>query len=95
MSYWPEVPTFSEQGYASFDPELWYGLLAPAATPAAVVDKISSDMAWVLGLPETKASLNKFGMESAYLTPEAFTRFVHGEIDRKKKMLGSAGIKGE
>jgi len=95
MSYWPEVPTFSEQGYPAFDPELWYGLLAPAATPAAVIDKISSDLAWALALPETKASLNKFGMEAAYLSPEAFTRFVQGEVDRKKKMIEGAGIKGD
>lgn len=95
MSYWPEVPTFSEQGFASFDPELWYGLLAPAATPAAVIDKISADMAWALGLPDTRASLNKFGMESAYLSSGEFTRFVQVEIDRKKKLVEAAGIKGE
>ncbi len=95
MSYWPEVPTFSEQGFTTFDPELWYGLLAPAATPAAVIDKISSDMAWALASPDVKTSLNKFGMESAYLSPDAFTRFIHGEVDRKKKMVQSAGIKGE
>ena len=95
MSYWPTVPTFSEQGFGNFDLELWYGLLAPSATPRAVIDKISSDMAWALGLPETKASLNKFGMESAHTPPDVFSRFVHGEIERKKKLVESAGIKGE
>ncbi len=95
MSYWPEVPTFSERGFDSFDLELWYGLLVPGATPTAVTEKISADVAWALGSPDTKARLNSFGMEAAPTSADVFTRFVHAEIARKKKVVESAGIKAE
>lgn len=95
MAYWPEVPTFAEQGFDKFDLELWYGLFAPGGTPRAITDRIAADVAWALGLPETKASLNKFGMEAAPTTIDGFTRFVHGEIAQKKKVVESAGIKAE
>jgi tripartite-type tricarboxylate transporter receptor subunit TctC len=95
MSYWPEVPTFAEQGFEKFDLELWYGLLAPGATPRAITEKIAADVAWALSLPESKASLNKFGMEAAPTSVDAFTRFVHGEIAQKKKVVETVGIKAE
>lgn len=95
MSYWPEVPTFVEQGYRTFDLELWYGILAPGGTPRPIVDKIYDDVAWALGLPDVRERLNKIGMEPAPMAPDAFTRFVHGEIARKKKLVQDAGIKAE
>jgi len=95
MSYWPEVPTFAEQGFGNFDLELWYGLLAAGATPRPIVDKISADLAWALSQPDTKASLSRFGVEAAPTSAGMFTRFVHGEIERKKKLVESAGIKAE
>lgn len=95
MPYWPEVPTFAEQGFAAFDLELWYGILVPGGTPRPIVDKIHSDVAWALQLPDFRESLNKIGMEAAPLGPDAFTKFVHGEIARKKKLVQDAGIKAE
>lgn len=95
MSYWPQVPTFAEQGYPAFDLELWYGLLAPGGTPRPIVDKIYTDVAWVLGLPEIKERLLKMGMEAAPMGPDAFAKYVHGEIARKKKLVQDAGIKAE
>ena len=95
MSYWPEVPTFAEQGYPAFDLELWYGLLAPGGTPRAIVDKIYADVSWTLGLPDVKDRLLKMGMEAAPMAPDPFARYVHAEIARKKKLAQDAGIKAE
>jgi tripartite-type tricarboxylate transporter receptor subunit TctC len=95
MSYWPDVPSFAEAGFAAFDLQLWYGLLAQGGTPRPLVDKIYTDVAWVLGLPEIRSSFNKIGMEHAPMSSEAFTRFVHGEIARKKTLVKEAGIKAE
>jgi tripartite-type tricarboxylate transporter receptor subunit TctC len=95
MSYWPEVPTIAEQGFTAFDPELWYGLLAPGATPRPIVDKIYADVSWALGLPEMRESLRKLGMEPAPLAPDAFARFIREDIARKKKLVQEAGIKVE
>lgn len=95
MSYWPEVPTFAERGYPAFDLELWYGILAPGGTPRPVLDKIAADVAWSLGQPDVRDRLSKIGMEPAPMAPDAFTRFVHGELERKKKLAQDAGIKAE
>jgi len=95
MTYWPEIPTFAEQGFGAFDLELWYGILAPGGTPRPVIEKIHNDVAWVLAQPEMRESLNKIGMEPAPLGPDAFTKFVHGEIVRKKQLVQEAGIKAE
>jgi tripartite-type tricarboxylate transporter receptor subunit TctC len=95
MSYWPEVPNFAEQGYPAFDLELWYGLLAPGGTPRPVVEKIYQDVAWALALPDVRDRLSKMGMEPAPMPPDAFARYVHGEIARKKKLAQDAGIKAE
>jgi tripartite-type tricarboxylate transporter receptor subunit TctC len=95
MSYWPEVPTFAEQGYPAFDLELWYGLLAAGGTPRPIVDKIAADVAWALGQSDVRDRLHKMGMEPAPMGPDAFTRYVHGELERKKKLAQDAGIKAE
>jgi tripartite-type tricarboxylate transporter receptor subunit TctC len=95
MSYWPEVPTFAERGYPAFDLELWYGLLAPGGTPRPILDKIATDVTWALGQPDVKDRLSKLGMEPAPNGPDAFTRYVHGELERKKKLAQDAGIKAE
>ena len=95
MSYWPEVPTFAEQGYPAFDLELWYGLLAAGGTPRPIVDKIAADVAWALAQSDVRDRLNKMGMEPAPMGPDAFTSYVHGELARKKKLAQDAGIKAE
>lgn len=95
MSYWPEIPTFAERGYPAFDLELWYGLLAPGGTPPPVLDKIAADVAWALGQADVRDRLSKIGMEAAPMAPDAFTRFVHAELERKKKLVQDAGIKAQ
>ena len=95
MSYWPEVPTFAERGYPAFDLELWYGLLAPGGTPRPVLEKIAADVTWALGQADVKERLSRLGMEPAPNGPDAFTKFVHGELERKKKLAQDAGIKAE
>jgi tripartite-type tricarboxylate transporter receptor subunit TctC len=95
MSYWPEVPTFAERGYPAFDLELWYGLLAPGGTPRPVLDKIAADVTWALGQADVRERLSRMGMEAAPNGPDAFTKFVHGELERKKKLAADAGIKAE
>ena len=93
MSYWPEVPTFAENGYPAFDLELWFGLLAPAGTPRPILDKIAADVTWALGQSDVRERLTRLGLEPAPNGPDAFARFVHGDLERKKKLAHEAGIK--
>lgn len=95
MAYWPELPTVAEQGFTAFDPELWYGILAPGGTPRPIVDKIYADVSWTLGLPDVRERLHKIGMEPAPMAPDAFARFVRADLARKKKLVDDAGIKAD
>jgi len=57
----PEVPTIAEGGVAGFDYSIWYGVWAPARTPAPVVDKVARDIARVLDAPDLREWLTKRG----------------------------------
>ena len=63
----PEVPTVSESGIPGFDVDIWYGLLAPAKTPPAIVKKLSDDLARVMADPDLLSKLRERGLEPAYL----------------------------
>ncbi len=63
----PNVPTVAESGVSGFDVDIWYGLLAPAKTPPAIVKKISDDLARVMTDPDLLSKLKDRGLEPAYL----------------------------
>ena len=63
----PDLPTVAESGMPGFDADIWYGLLLPAKTPAAITAKISADLARVMNDADTHARLRARGMEPAYL----------------------------
>jgi tripartite-type tricarboxylate transporter receptor subunit TctC len=88
----PNVPTIAESGVPGFDYALWFGLWAPAATPAAVVGKISKDFTRAL---EDKATLDKattLGNEFNIMTPPVFAKFVRQQIQDLAKVVKAAGI---
>lgn len=60
----PEVPTFSEQGVKDAEVDLWYGMLAPAGTPAPVLQRLNSEITQILELPDVKEALDKQGMQA-------------------------------
>jgi tripartite-type tricarboxylate transporter receptor subunit TctC len=69
--YKPEIPTLREQGYGKEGGESWYGLLAPAGTPAPIIDKMAKAIDEALKSPETLDKLDKAGAKSTYLGPAA------------------------
>jgi tripartite-type tricarboxylate transporter receptor subunit TctC len=73
MSALPQVATFQEQGFAGLEENSWYGLFAPAGTPAAIVGAIQQDVAQVLATPEFKAKLIEYGALPGGQSPAAFT----------------------
>ena len=89
----PEVPTIAEAGVAGFDFPIWYGVWAPAGTPAAVVDKLAKDIARVLAAPDLRDSLAKHGAEPMSMTPSEFARFVLSESESAARLIKAAGIK--
>jgi tripartite-type tricarboxylate transporter receptor subunit TctC len=76
----PGVPTMAEAGLPNLEFDVWYGLFAPAKTPAAIVDKVSADLRRVLAEPEVQKQLRAQGSESAGTTPAQLGLQVQDEI---------------
>ena len=91
----PAVPTTAEAGLKGFELEAWVGIFAPAATPADVVSKLSSQIKAALELPETKTRADGAGVELRYLPPAALNALVKKDTDFWAKTIKSADIKAE
>jgi tripartite-type tricarboxylate transporter receptor subunit TctC len=89
----PEVPTIAEAGVAGFDYPIWYGIWAPASTPAEVVEKVAKDIARALGTPDLRDSLAKDGGDPMSMTQPEFARFVLSEAESAKRIVEATGIK--
>jgi tripartite-type tricarboxylate transporter receptor subunit TctC len=91
----PDVPTMVESGVAEFEITSWFGLLAPAATPAAVVGRLNAEMVKVLARDDVKSTLGAQGLNVAASSPEQFAAHIKSEIARFTKIARAAGIKAE
>jgi tripartite-type tricarboxylate transporter receptor subunit TctC len=89
----PNVPTVAESGLAGYEVETWYGVFTTGGTPAAVVNRLSSEVAQVVGQPQVREAIMKMGMEPAPSSAEEFTRVVLRDMDRWGKVVRSVGIK--
>ncbi|MES2563487.1 MAG: tripartite tricarboxylate transporter substrate binding protein [Pseudomonadota bacterium] len=89
----PEVITLAESGLAGFDVTGWYGVIAPAGTPGAIVSKIQTDIAAVLQTPDIGSKLIAEGAEPVGSTTEAFTKFLQSETQKWAQVVKTAGIK--
>ena len=78
----PDVPTVIEAGIAGFDVDIWYGLLVPAKTPAAVVRKMSEDLGRVLADPDTQARLRSRGVDPGYLNSQQMGELMRRDVAR-------------
>jgi tripartite-type tricarboxylate transporter receptor subunit TctC len=91
----PEVPTFAELGYPKVNVSLWYGLLAPAGTPRAVVEKLNRSVAHVLEMKDVTERLQAQGAEPMRGSPEAFAGFMREEMAKWAPVVKAAGVKAE
>ena len=82
----PELPTVRESGIADYDVDIWYGLLAPAKTPAAVVSKLSDDLKKVLADPDTQARLREAGVEPAFMDPQQLAELMKRDVERWRQV---------
>jgi len=88
----PDVPTLGEQGFKGFEISGWYGLVAPAGTPAAIVRRINADVLKVLASGETPQLLRTRGYDPTPSSPEDFGRFMRSEIARWTKAVKEYNI---
>ncbi len=90
----PELPTIGEtlQGYEA---STWYGVLAPARTPVAIVTALYAEIVKILGVAETRDRLMLQGFEPVGSTPQEFAAYIKSEIAKWGKVIKAAGIKAE
>ncbi len=91
----PDVTTLNEAGVAGYDATSWYGVLAPARTPRAIVDKLQAEVARAVRAPDLRDRLLAEGAIPVGNTPEQFAAFIKNELARWAKVIKSAGIKVE
>jgi tripartite-type tricarboxylate transporter receptor subunit TctC len=82
----PDVPTVSESGLPGFDVDIWYGFLAPAKTPPAILKKLSDDLARVMADPDLQSKLRERGMEPAYLDSEKTGDLMKRDVARWREV---------
>jgi len=91
----PDLPTVSESGVPGYENSTWFGLLAPAGTPAAVLNKLNAELVKTSRSPDIVERLAPDGGEPVGSTPEQFGRHLALEIARWRKVVKDAGIKVE
>ncbi len=88
----PEVPTIAEAGVAGFEVLSWYGLLAPAGTPAETVARINQDVTRVMHEADAAERIKALGAEPVKSTPAEFGAFLKNEMAKWAKVIRSAGV---
>ena len=91
----PDVPTVAEQGMAGFEVTGWFGVLAPAGTPAEVIARLNKEINAVLSDPETKNKLQGIGVEATPGSPADFGKLIASETQRYGDAIRKLGIKAE
>jgi tripartite-type tricarboxylate transporter receptor subunit TctC len=91
----PDTPTAAQAGVENFEVPIWYGILAPAATPREIIVRLNTELTKTLTLPEMKERLGAAGIEPMTSTPEQFAAFIKSETARYAKVIKDAGIKAE
>ncbi|HYH43313.1 MAG TPA: tripartite tricarboxylate transporter substrate-binding protein, partial [Burkholderiales bacterium] len=92
-SFVPDLPTVAESGVPGYDARQWWGVLAPAKVPAAIIAKLNSEINTILSADEMRSRLANEGAEPVLMTPEAFTSFLRSEIGKFRKVVKERGIK--
>ncbi len=88
----PEVPTAQEAGFPDLVVTSWYGVAAPAKTPADIVAKLNINIVQALRQPEVIAQISKFGLTAEGSSPEEFTRYVKAEYERWGIVIDKVGM---
>lgn len=91
----PELPTMQEAGLLGYQAGEWNGVLAPAATPKHLVNRLNEEISKTLALPEVRANLLKQGIEPVGGTPEQFAAHLRAEIAKFARVVKDAGIRIE
>ena len=90
-----ELPTLAESGFPDFEAISWFGLLAPAGTPAAVVDKVHADIVQIAVQADVRERIAQLGLEASLNSPEEFAVVIRSDTAKWAKVIRAANIKPE
>lgn len=91
----PSVPTFAEAGFPNLQVDVWYGLLAPAGTPAEITARLNAEVNAMLALPEVRELLGRQGLNPVGGAPARLADTIRMELQRWPRVVASAGIKAD
>ncbi len=89
----PELPTIDESGLPGYEAANWWGILLPARTPQAIVDRLDKEVAQILELPDIRKRFANDGAEPDYMSQATFGKFVAAETGKWSRVVKQAGIK--
>jgi tripartite-type tricarboxylate transporter receptor subunit TctC len=92
-SIFPDVPTIAESGFAGFEASVWYGFVAPAATPKPIVARLHSEVQKALQTKEVRERIAAVGGEVIMGSSEQFGALIRSERQRYEKLVREANIK--
>ena len=90
----PDVPTIAESGLPGYECSLWQAIVAPAATPGAIVTRLNREVTAILNDPEMRAAFAKHGVEPEPGSPEALGTRIRDDVQKWRDVITSAGIRG-
>ena len=91
----PDVPTVMESGVPDYEIAGWFGILAPANTPAAIVKRLRDEVAKAVAAPDAVEQLDSQGMQPVATEPDEWRAYLKSELDRYATIIKEAGIKPE
>lgn len=91
----PDVPTVSESGFANYEVDNMYGVLAPAGTPRPVIEKLSREISRIVKAPDVKARLEELGFDPVGSDTSAFAQYLRSESDKWAKVVKQSGARVE
>ena len=89
----PELPTIAEAALPNYEVSLWYGLLAPANTPAAIVQRLHAEVTRIIALPAVKEQWAALGAQPLNTTPEQFASFLRHDLVKWQKVVRASGAR--
>jgi len=91
----PDVPSVAESGFPGFEAVSWFGLMAPAGTPAPIVDKVYRQAARIAAMDDVREKLGQLGFTTTADSPDAFGTIIKADIAKWAEVIRAANIKSE
>jgi tripartite-type tricarboxylate transporter receptor subunit TctC len=89
----PDVPTIAESGYPGFDAGNWFGMVARAATPKAILDRLNVEVTRAMELPEVRDPMANHGLTMQPMSSDQFNAFIRSEMERNGRIVKSLNLK--